>query len=137
MPSGPTASSGDQTPVPSAMASFNERVETTRDARSWLAAFLRNWGIAAPVIADAILVASELVTNALRHGAGAAVVRASIRESVIRLSVTDSGDDLPEQQSIDLGRVGGLGLHVVERVSEDWGVAAFPGGKTVWALIPR
>jgi len=81
-------------------------------------------------------VASELVTNALRHGAGAAVVRASIRESVIRLSVTDSGDDLPEQQSIDLGRVGGLGLHVVERVSEDWGVAAFPGGKTVWALIP-
>jgi len=135
MPSGPTAKSGDQTPVPSAMASFNERVETTRDARSWLAAFLRNWDVASTVIEDAILVVSELVTNALRHGAGAAVVRASIRDEVIQLSVTDSGDGLPEQQTIDLGRVGGLGLHVVERVSADWGVAAFPGGKTVFALM--
>jgi len=119
------------------MATFDRRVETARDARSWLASFLRAGDVASPVIEDAVLVVSELVTNALRHGEGAAVVRASIRDDVIRISVTDSGDELPEQKRIDIGRVGGLGLHVVERVAADWGVAAFPGGKTVWAVIPH
>jgi hypothetical protein len=37
--------------------------------------------------------------------------------------------------SPDLERVGGVGLLVVERVSTAWGVAPFPGGKTVWASI--
>jgi hypothetical protein len=37
--------------------------------------------------------------------------------------------------SADLDRVGGVGLIVVERISVAWGVAPFPGGKTVWASI--
>jgi hypothetical protein len=37
----------------------------------------------------------------------------------------------------DPERVGGLGLVVVDAVSREWGVARFPGGKTVWALVAR
>ena len=37
----------------------------------------------------------------------------------------------------DPDRIGGLGLVVVSRVAAEWGVAPFPGGKTVWALLAR
>jgi hypothetical protein len=37
----------------------------------------------------------------------------------------------------DPARIGGLGLVVVDGVSAEWGVAPFPGGKTVWALLAR
>jgi anti-sigma regulatory factor (Ser/Thr protein kinase) len=124
-------------PSPSSLALFNRRVETAKEARAWLDTFLRRSGLGGRVVEDAVLVVSELVTNALRHGEGEAVVRASLRGDVIQLSVTDSGDDLPAQQPIDFARVGGLGLHVVERVSAEWGVSPFPGGKTVWAVIPQ
>ncbi len=129
---GPSAGAG---PLAASMAMFDRRVETVKDARLWVESFLRENEVDRSVVDDAVLVVSELVTNALRHGEGAAVVRASVRNEVLELSVTDTGDSLPAQQPIDLGRVGGLGLQVVERVSAEWGVAPFPGGKTVWAVI--
>jgi anti-sigma regulatory factor (Ser/Thr protein kinase) len=114
---------------------FNRRVAAAKDARVWLDAFLRRSGLDGRVVEDAVLVVSELVTNALLHGDGHAVVRASLRGDVIQLSVTDSGDELPAQQPVDVARVGGLGLNVVDQVSAEWGVSPFPGGKTVWAVI--
>jgi len=51
------------------------------------------------------------------------------------VSVTDSGAEQPQLQEVDPERVGGVGLHVVAQVSDEWGVAPFPGGKTVWARI--
>ena len=84
---------------------------------------------------DAALVVSELVTNALRHGAGTVVLRASFVDGRLNIAVTDSGDALPRQLPIDAERIGGLGLHIVERVSGEWGVSPFPGGKTVWAVL--
>jgi hypothetical protein len=36
---------------------------------------------------------------------------------------------------LDPTRIGGLGLVVVDRIASDWGVAPFPGGKTVWAAL--
>jgi anti-sigma regulatory factor (Ser/Thr protein kinase) len=105
-------------------------------ARSWLRAFLDEAGLAEPVQADAALVMSELVTNALRHGLGEIVARAKIGDhGHVDLSVTDSGSEQPELQAVDPERVGGVGLHVVAQVSDEWGVARFPGGKTVWARI--
>jgi anti-sigma regulatory factor (Ser/Thr protein kinase) len=78
---------------------------------------------------------SELVTNALRHGTGAVVLRASFVDRRLSIAVTDSGDALPHQLPIDAERIGGLGLHIAQRVSGEWGVSPFPGGKTVWAVL--
>jgi anti-sigma regulatory factor (Ser/Thr protein kinase) len=108
---------------------------TPVDAREWLRRFLAP-RVRADVIDDATLVLSELTTNALRHGLGEVVVRASLgADGEIHLAVTDSGGELPVLQPRDPGRVGGLGLRVVDGLSAEWRVAPFPGGKTVWATV--
>ena len=40
-------------------------------------------------------------------------------------------------QPVDPERIGGLGLRIVDQLAIAWGVAPFPGGKTVWATVPR
>jgi anti-sigma regulatory factor (Ser/Thr protein kinase) len=117
------------------MAVFERDVVSVATARDWLSRFLTRHDVSAPVTADAILVLSELVTNALRHGLGEIVARGSIDDLELRVSVSDSGDELPVTLPLDPTRVGGLGLVVVGEVSSDWGVSPFPGGKTVWATL--
>ena len=105
-------------------------------ARDFVRGHLAEHGLAH--LTDEIqLVVSELVTNALRHGEGPTVLRAALTATVVQLSVTDSGDGVPRMLPPEPGRVGGLGLVVVDRVTSEWGVASFPGGKTVWALLAR
>jgi len=108
---------------------------TPVDARDWLRLYLGE-RVPAHLADDAALVLSELATNALRHGLGEVVVRASIDgDGAVQLAVTDSSDDLPAMQPIDPTRIGGLGLRIVDQLSAEWGVAPFPGGKTVWATL--
>lgn len=120
-----------------AIALFPREVVSVSSAREWLARFLAPHHVKPNVAADAALVLSELVTNALRYGAGDIVTLGSLDADEVRVSVTDAGDDLPEMLPLVPGRIGGLGLHVVGRVAETWGVASFPGGKTVWATLRR
>jgi anti-sigma regulatory factor (Ser/Thr protein kinase) len=122
------------------------RTQTTRvlpreagsvaDARSWLSAFLHDQHVGASASGDAVLIISELVTNALRHGLGEIVARSALTDGgVLYLSVTDSGQELPELLPVDPSRVGGVGLQIVDRLSSQWGISPFPGGKTVWVTM--
>jgi anti-sigma regulatory factor (Ser/Thr protein kinase) len=117
------------------MVVYERQATSVGEARSWIDTFLAERAIMNPVRDDAQLVVSELVTNALMHGDGALVLRASITDSAVQLSVTDSGDALPEVLPLDPSRIGGLGLIVVDRLASDWGISPFPGGKTVWAAL--
>jgi len=118
------------------MAVFARDIDTVRAARGWLAAFLHRRGVTEIQRQDAELVISELVTNALRHGLGDIVVRTSVADGhLLQVSVTDSGPELPALQPVEPDRVGGVGLRIVDRLASEWGVAPFPGGKTVWAIL--
>ncbi len=89
---------------------------------------------------DALVVVSELVTNAIRHGgAGAATdeigVHAAMLDAVLRVEVTDPGPGF-EPGGHGPRPDGGYGLHLLDRLAIQWGVT---GGEpvTVWAELAR
>ena len=93
------------------------------------------------VLEAALLVVSEAVTNAVRHGAGPIQLCVTTDEKVIRLEVTDEGGQLPLRRSPaeDALGDGGRGLHLLDALTTEWGSATRPDGpgKTVWMEIPR
>ena len=88
------------------------------------------------VVEVALLLASELVTNAIRHGKG--VVQLVVKKFSGRLcvEVSDTGPGRPTARNPDSHHAGGRGLLLVERLANEWGVAPSPGGgKTVWFTL--
>ncbi|MDI2129098.1 ATP-binding protein [Yinghuangia seranimata] len=95
------------------------------------------WGIPPTVRETAVLLVSELVTNAYLHAwtfAGAITVRCELGGCRLRLEVADGGDGLPEVRSAGEADVSGRGLNLVVLLADAWGVLVRPGvpGKTVW-----
>ena len=131
----PPEASDRSHPDDRAAAVFDRRIDNPAQARTWITTFVDERGCGKDMREDAVLVVSELVTNGLRYGSGEVVVRASLTEGGLSISVTDSGDELPNKLPLGGERIGGLGLHIVERLATRWGVSAFPGGKTVWAVL--
>ncbi|WP_253767285.1 ATP-binding protein [Goodfellowiella coeruleoviolacea] len=85
---------------------------------------------------DVVLIVSELVSNALRHGRGAPVLRLANTGARLRVEVADQSPVLPTLRPA--GATGGWGLRLVGRLAADWGVVPEDGGKTVWCeLVPR
>ncbi|AXL92473.1 ATP-binding protein [Streptomyces sp. CB09001] len=99
----------------------------------------------AGALSDAVLVASELTTNAILHGGGITdfrvdVVGPRVRPGV-RLSVCDRSHDLPVAvpSDDDLGRrrLGGRGWPIVCRLAREVRVADLPsGGKCITVVVP-
>jgi CheY-like chemotaxis protein len=103
-------------------------------ARRFVDATLRDWGCD-PVIEDALLVVSELVTNAVTHAASDARLELRLAPGVLRIEVSDNGSGAPEPQSIDVTRPNGRGLLLVSAMAVAWGIDPIPEGKVVWAEL--
>lgn len=83
---------------------------------------------------DARLLASELVTNAFRHGAPPITMTVELHADHLRVEVGDSGGGRPQRRP-DPGPDGGWGLLLVEAAADRWGVA--DGSTAVWFEIDR
>ena len=106
-------------------------------ARRFVAVRCGDWGCG-DLVDDAELVVSELVTNALVHGAGYCELRAALSDAALRLQVIDEGIGMPDPRTAGQGDEHGRGLLLVSALCEAWGVEALPGGgKVVWAEILR
>ncbi|MBV2355926.1 ATP-binding protein [Streptomyces sp. J2-1] len=118
--------------------------EAVAAARDFVRLALRKWQ---PLSAedDALLVASELVTNAVtatrRAGPGSegpaliAVRLTTLRDSLV-IGVRDASDHAPAPRTPDAGDENGRGLLLVRLLARDWGVhRETGGGKTVWAKL--
>jgi len=83
---------------------------------------------------DASLVASELVTNAVKYGREPILLVANVDERGVRLEVCDGGTQRPRRRRPGLAG-GGWGLPIVQRLGERWGTAASP--TSVWCELHR
>ncbi|MFI0806119.1 SpoIIE family protein phosphatase [Streptomyces echinatus] len=112
--------------------------EAARHARRFTRRTLRAWELPRDTIEAALLVVSELVTNALVHTGGPVRLDMSLVNQRLRLAVADSSPRSPvKPTSIGWEATGGRGILLVEAVSEAWGTVPVSGGKQVWAdLVP-
>ncbi|MFI1103349.1 ATP-binding protein [Streptomyces melanogenes] len=104
-------------------------------------------GVSEPIVDDAVLVLSELLSNACRHGrplgradVGDGDVRAAWRidkAGRLTVEVTDGGGPtrpIPATPSVTAR--GGRGLNIISALAQEWGVRDSASGEvTVWVII--
>jgi anti-sigma regulatory factor (Ser/Thr protein kinase) len=79
--------------------------------------------------ADVLLLTTELVTNAFRHGSPPITLTIDRQHTAVRVEVEDAGGGRPAR-SPDPGPAGGWGLLLVEEAADRWGVV--DGSTNVW-----
>src|ERR1022692_3193456 len=99
---------------------------------------LAAWKLA-HISADAELLVSELVTNAVTatlsmRAAAPVALYLALDDRRLTLLVWDACPALPAQRRRDDDAAGGRGLEIVQALSDRWGTCAIPSrGKVVWA----
>lgn len=83
----------------------------------------------------AVLLTTELVMNAVVHGAGPVGVHAAWGEGSVLVEVDDQSAQLPALREIDRTASSGRGLRLVDGLSSGWGVSPGETGKTVWFTL--
>ncbi|MER8092435.1 SpoIIE family protein phosphatase [Streptomyces goshikiensis] len=105
-------------------------------ARRFTARTLRSWGVVEELDA-ALLVVSELVTNAIAHTQGEVGMDLTLSADRLRIAVNDVSPRSPVKPSwVSWESTGGRGLLIVEATTAAWGSVPLSGGKQVWAEIP-
>jgi anti-sigma regulatory factor (Ser/Thr protein kinase) len=110
-------------------------------ARRRLTEELRDVGVFDSAVADAALVISELLSNAIRHARplhGSWLrVAWTVDGGSIEVAVSDGGSPTrPRPAHAPRSSLGGRGISIVEHLSHTWGVRADEGMLTVWAILP-
>jgi anti-sigma regulatory factor (Ser/Thr protein kinase) len=104
--------------------------------RWFVSQVLEDWGIeVGPTRDEALLLATELATNAVQHtgdGFTVAIRMARHKPETLRVEVHDRGSTLPRMREPDRFDEGGRGLLFVDRLASTWGIEPEDGGKVVW-----
>ena len=107
-----------------------------REARQAVARFLSTAHLS-QLTDDAQLLASELVTNAVRHATGPIEVRAYVRDGFLRPEAGDSCcDQGPEPRQASADDEGGRGMELIDKLSSRWGWRIRGPIKVVWLDLP-
>ncbi|MEU9125228.1 ATP-binding protein [Streptomyces sp. NPDC048506] len=137
-----------------AACALSASARTVTEARTFTRATLTGWRLCPGVTEDTALVVSELVSNALRYGTATrggngpvgfpgapggfcpAWLALTRQDGAVLCAVSDAGTGVPVVKPHDPLAESGRGLHIVDRLSEDWGWTPPDGsGKTVWATV--
>lgn len=107
-------------------------------ARQLLHVLLAEHGWDRARIDDACIVASELIANAVTHGAGLTSCTLSWDHDTVRFEVADRTTDMPLRRSPGPHDAGGRGLLLVDLLVQGWGAERILDGnahKLVWATV--
>ena len=101
---------------------------------------LRSIGVAPEVVAEAEIVVTELLGNAVRHAEalpdGRVRVHWQVKGGVVELDVTDAGRGaVPRPQTPPPDATSGRGLRIVRSLAHEWGVLDDDRGRTVWVTL--
>jgi two-component sensor histidine kinase len=105
-----------------------------RSARAFVETTLASWELD-EVTDVAVLLTSELSTNAVRHAGTAFRVAVSFAPSELVVEVSDGSEALPVTRPKELRAEGGRGMQLVEGLARAWGahrVGDGDTGKVVW-----
>lgn len=106
-------------------------------AREFVAGTLAE-GDASDLNEDAVLLTSEVVTNALLHAGGGCVVTVDVDEGTVRIEVHDEDHQSPMARRPRSDEEGGRGLELVDAIAWRWGSDPVEGdGKAVWFELAR
>ncbi len=115
------------------------RLERTRHAPSLAREALREYGSEwrAETLHDAMLIVSELVTNAVLHGNGVITVVVHRTLGSVSITVGDESDAGLMMLERSLDSDSGRGLAVIDAVAHAWGVrhSDHRAGKSVWCRL--
>ena len=111
-------------PVPPSVGSVRRFV---RDA-------LTGWGLD-HLVGDAVLITSELATNAVTHGSSPFRTSLTRTGDVLRVSVEDGSSAWPRRHQALPGDQDGRGMAIVAVLSQRTGCDATAGGKVAWAEL--
>ncbi|MYV39859.1 ATP-binding protein [Streptomyces sp. SID1328] len=118
---------------------FPGLAEEVAHARHFVASLTAQLG----AVDDAVLIVSELATNAVRHSlSGSAhgwfLVVVGFSDDLVRIEVIDQGGDRePHLCDATSQEEGGRGLLLIAGCAKDWGVKNWPDGRSVWAEVAR
>ncbi|MDQ0840705.1 ATP-binding protein [Streptomyces sp. V1I6] len=85
---------------------------------------------------DALLLVSEVVTNACTHGGTPYELRIDRGPGRIRVQVSDTDTARPRPRGPHHpARASGHGLYLLDRLSDEWGWAPHGTGKAVWFVV--
>jgi anti-sigma regulatory factor (Ser/Thr protein kinase) len=93
-----------------------------------------------PAAADAVLLTSELVTNAIAHTAsgrgGKVIVTVYRGDTAVRVDVLDDGSDqAPVVHPVGEPRESGFGLGLVDLMADRWGHCGGRRSRVVWFML--
>ncbi|MGW6144553.1 SpoIIE family protein phosphatase [Streptomyces sp. NPDC055140] len=132
-----TTDTGSSVITARAAATFDPVGRSVATARAFVRDTLQGWGFP-DIIDDAVVLTSELVTNAVVHAGTSAEVLCLRTDDGVRVEVSDRYPEreIPLQQSaINMGnpdREGGRGLQLCAALATRWGVDYTPTHKLVW-----
>ncbi|QJW34994.1 SpoIIE family protein phosphatase [Cellulosimicrobium protaetiae] len=125
-------------PGPGRPAVLTRAVEHTSTAigpaRRWVDDVLESCDVSPAVRRVAMLLTSEVLTNAVQHASGPVEARLEIAHRVLHVGVRDGSTTLPRLRSPRPEETGGRGVQFLERCATRWGVEVHDDapGKTVW-----
>ena len=105
------------------------------DARGFVAAALRSRGTDEAVVQRAVLLTSELVTNAVLYGRPPIRLRLRHTARHAIIEVYDGTAVLPRRLRPTPDDEHGRGIQLVASLAERWGTRPLPHGKSVWCML--
>ena len=104
-------------------------------ARRFAAETFERWGVSAEAAGDAVLLVSELVTNAVLHGREPIVLRVRQASDAVVIEVFDGATFLPRRLRPTPDDEHGRGLQLVASLADRWGTRPLRDGKAVWCVV--